>query len=148
MQATAVTAWSKLEATRTQVSQDKIQVDSARVALEGVREEERVGQRTLLDVLNAEQELLDAQVAAVSDRHDLLIAAHALIASLGRLDGNTLQLGDSQYDPTVHYDEVERKWFGVSITHPDGRVEILEKLDNWGASDPYVGRPGLRASAP
>jgi outer membrane protein len=147
-QATAVGAWSRLEATRTQVKQNKIQVDSAKVALEGVREEERVGQRTLLDVLNAEQELLDAEVAAVTDRHDLLIAAHALLAAIGHLDAGNLQLGDSQYDPTVHYEEVERKWFGLSITHPDGRVELLDRLDNWGATDPYVASKGLRASAP
>ena len=146
-QATAVSAWSRLEATRTQVAQDKVQVDSARIALEGVREEERVGQRTLLDVLNAEQELLDAQVSAVTDRHDMTIAAHAVLAAIGRLDGSSLQLGDSQYDPTVHYEDVERKWFGVSITHPDGRVELLDKLDNWGAKDPYTASKGLRSSA-
>ena len=145
--ASAISAWSRLEASRTQVAQDAIQVDSARIALEGVREEERVGQRTLLDVLNAEQELLDAQVSAVSDRHDLTVAAHAVLSAIGRLDGSSLQLGDSQYDPTVHYEDVERKWFGVSITHPDGRVELLEKIDNWGAKDPYVASNGLRSSA-
>lgn len=146
-QAIAVTAWSRLEATRTQASQDKVQVDAARIALEGVREEERVGQRTLLDVLNAEQELLDAEVAAVTDRHDLIIASYGVLVAIGRLDATSLQLGDSQYDPTVHYEEVERKWFGVSITHPDGRVELLEKLDNWGAKDSYTGSRGLRSSA-
>ncbi len=147
-QATAVGAWSRLEATRTQVTQDKVQVGAAKIALEGVREEERVGQRTLLDVLNAEQELLDAEVAAVANRRELLIAAHALLAAIGQLNAGTLQLGDSQYDPTVHYEEVERKWFGVSITHADGRIEVLDKLDNWGAVDPYVASKGLRASAP
>ncbi len=148
VQATAVGAWAKMEATRTQVAQDQVQVSSARTALEGVREEERVGQRTLLDVLNAEQELLDAEVAAVSDRHDHLIASYALLAAIGHLDAGILQLGDSQYDPSVHYDEVERKWFGVSITHADGRVEVLDRVDNWGATDPYVASKGLRASTP
>jgi len=147
-QAASVAAWSKLEASRTQVNQDKVQVDAAKVALEGVREEERVGQRTLLDVLNAEQELLDAQVAAVSDRHDLLIAAYGVLNAIGHLNATTLKLGDSQYDPTVHYEEVERKWFGVSITHADGRTEILEKVDNWGAVDVYQNNKGLRASTP
>jgi outer membrane protein len=147
-QATAVGAWAKYEATRAQVGQDRVQMDAARVALEGVREEERVGQRTLLDVLNAEQELLDAEVAAVSDRHDQLIASYALLAAIGHLDAGVLQLGDSQYDPTGHYEEVERKWFGVSITHADGRIEIIDHVDNWGAGDPYVGSKGLRASAP
>ena len=111
-------------------------------------EEERVGQRTLLDVLNAEQELLDAQVAAVSDRHDLLIAGYGVLNAVGHLNATTLQLGDSQYDPSVHYEEVERKWFGVSITHADGRTEVLDRLDNWGAVDVYQNNKGLRASAP
>ena len=148
VQAAAVGAWARLEATRTQVTQDKIQVDAARIAIEGVREEEKVGQRTLLDVLNAEQELLDAQVTSVANRRDLLIAGYTLLNTIGHLNATTLQLGDSQYDPSVHYEEVERKWFGVSITHPDGRVEVLEKLDNWGATDVYRSSKGLRASAP
>ena len=144
--ATAAAAWAKLASMRDQVGLDKIQVSSARTALEGVREEYRVGQRTLLDVLNAEQDLVDAEVSSVVDRHDHLVAAYTLLSAIGRLDGNTLTLGDSQYDPSVHYEEVERKWFGVSITHPDGRVELLETIDNWGVSDPYANNQGLRAT--
>ena len=144
--ATALAAWAKHVAMRTQAAEVRVQIEAAQTALQGVREEQRVGQRTLLDVLNAEQDLVDAEVSAVVDRHDNLTATYALLVAMGRLDGNILQLGDSQYDPSVHYDEVEHKWFGVSITHPDGRVEILDKLDNWGASDPYASNRGLRAT--
>ena len=144
--ATALAAWAKHVAMRTQAAEVQVQIDAAQTALQGVREEQRVGQRTLLDVLNAEQDLVDAEVAAVVDRHDNLTASYALLAAMGRLDGTILQLGNSQYDPSVHYEEVEHKWFGVSITHPDGRVEIMEKLDNWGASDPYESNRGLRAT--
>jgi outer membrane protein len=91
--------------------------------VQGVREEEKVGQRTLLDVLNAEQEQLDAEVAAVTNRHDQLIAAHSVLAAIGRLNGDTLQLGDQLYDPEVHATEVAHKWTGLSITHADGRLE-------------------------
>ena len=146
VRATALSAWARYVAMRTQASEVRVQIDAAQTALQGVREEQRVGQRTLLDVLNAEQDLVDAEVAAVVDRHDHLTAAFSLLGAMGRLDGTILQLGDSQYDPSVHLEEVQNKWFGVSITHPDGRVEILEKLDNWGAGDPYASNRGLRAT--
>jgi outer membrane protein len=144
--ATAAAAWAKLESTRAQVAEDGKIIASSRVALEGVREEYRVGQRTTLDVLNAEQDLVDSEVQAAVDRHDNLVAAYGLLASIGRLNGSSLQLGDTQYDPSVHYDEVQHKWFGISITHADGRVELIERLDDWGAGDPYASNRGLRAT--
>jgi outer membrane protein len=137
-QAIAVTAWSRLTAARAQVISDRVGVDAARVALEGTREEERVGQRTLLDVLNAEQELLDAQVQQVTTKRDLIIASFGMLAAIGRLNADELRLSDSTYDPDVHYEEVQRKWWGVSITHADGRTEAVDLIDNWGASDTYA----------
>ncbi|HRK19975.1 MAG TPA: TolC family protein, partial [Hyphomicrobiaceae bacterium] len=145
-QALVVTAWSRLQAARAQQSTDSVQVTAAKTALEGVREEEKVGQRTLLDVLNAEQELIEAEIAALTTRRDLVIAGYTLLATMGRLNSAELQLADSQYDPEVHYEEVQGKWFGVSITHADGRTEVLEKLDNWGATDAYTGNLTLRPS--
>ena len=93
------------------------------MALEGVREEEKVGQRTLLDVLNAEQELLSAEAQLVTTRRDLVVAAYTLLSSIGRLNAEGLALGNDIYDPESHYQEVRRKWFGLSITHADGRQE-------------------------
>jgi outer membrane protein len=93
------------------------------VALTGVREEERVGQRTLIEVLNAQQELLQSQVDLVTTRRDVIVAAYALQAALGRLDALSLGVTDVIYDSAAHSEEVDRKWFGISITHENGRRE-------------------------
>lgn len=118
-------AWSRLVAARAQQRSDQVQVDSARIALDGVREEEKVGQRTLLDVLNAEQEYLDAQVALVSTRRDLVVASYALLFAMGRLTAATLALDDEIYDEQRHYEEVRDSWGGLEITRADGRTESL-----------------------
>jgi len=125
-QQTLVASWSQLEAARAQVESDKVSVESNKVALQGVREEEKVGQRTLLDVLNAELEYLNSQVNLETDRANLVIAAYAVISAMGRLDVAWIGAAPYVYDPVVHYKEVRRKWIGVSITHADGRVEQLD----------------------
>lgn len=84
-------------------------------------------------MLNAEQELLDAEVQLVTTRRDLVVAAYTLLLQIGRLNGEELGLADVTYDPTVHYEEVRSKWFGLDITRTDGRVE---KLDVAVESDP------------
>ena len=133
-QAAVATAWSRLMAARAQLQSDRVQVDANRVALEGVREEERVGQRTLLDVLNAEQELLDAQVSLAATKHDLVVANYAVLGAIGRLTADALALTDTVYDAEAHADEVRGQWFGLDITRPDGRREIVEAIDE--ASEP------------
>ena len=125
-QQTLVASWSQLEAARAQVESDKVSVESNKVALQGVREEEKVGQRTLLDVLNAELEYLNSQVNLETDRANLVIAAYSVISAMGRLDVAWIGAAAYVYDPVVHYKEVRRKWIGVSITHADGRVEQLD----------------------
>jgi outer membrane protein len=122
-QAQTTAAWGRLTASRAQIKSDTVQVEANRVALEGVREEEKVGQRTLLDVLNAEQELLNAETQLVVTRHDLVIAAYTLVATIGRFNAEALALADDIYDAEAHYHEVRRKWFGLSISHADGRQE-------------------------
>jgi len=118
-----VASWSQLLAARAQLESDQVQVTANRTALTGVREEERVGQRTLLDVLNAEQELLNSEVQLVSTRRNLVVASYAVLASVGRLTAADIAVTPDVYDPEVHYHEVRRKWFGVSITRPDGHRE-------------------------
>jgi outer membrane protein len=123
---TLVAAWSQLDAARAQVESETVSVESNKVALNGVREEEKVGQRTLLDVLNAELEYLNSQVALEQARHDEVVAGYAVISAMGRLDVAWVGAAAYVYDPVVHYKEVRRKWIGVSITHNDGRVEQLD----------------------
>jgi outer membrane protein len=139
-QAQVVSAWSRVQAARAQLKSDRVQVEASRVALEGTREEERVGQRNFLDVLNAEQELLDAEVAAVVTKRELIVASYTLIGIIGRLNADELKLESAVYDPEAHYGETARKWWGVSITHANGRTEFLERLDDWGADDKYMER--------
>ncbi len=118
-----VAAWAQLEAARAQLESDRVAVESNKVALQGVREEEKVGQRTLLDVLNAELEYLNSQVALESDRRNLVVAAYTVLGAMGRLDAAWIGAAAFVYDPVVHYKEVRRKWLGLSITHADGRSE-------------------------
>lgn len=136
-QANVTAAWSRLVASRGQVKSDTIQVDANRIALEGVREEEKVGQRTLLDVLNAEQEFLDAQINLVTTRRDLVVAGYQVLASVGILNAEVLQLGTEVYNPEIHFDEARSNWFGIDITHENGRREIIR------ADDPNDGEANL-----
>jgi outer membrane protein len=124
-QANVVSTWSRLVAARAQQVSAQAQVDANQTALQGVREEERVGQRTLLDVLDAEQELLNSQVALVTTRHDTIVQAYTLLAAIGRLNAQELELTSVVYDPEANYQDVRRKWWGLSITHSDGRLEVL-----------------------
>ena len=123
-----VAAWSRLQAARAQIRSDRTQVEANRVALAGVREEEKVGQRTVLEVLNAEQELLNSQVSLETTRRDLTVAHYALLAAIGRLTVVRLGLLTAQYDPTQHLDTVRHNWFGLSIEHEGGLTERFQAL--------------------
>jgi len=97
----------------------KSQVQAAEVALAGVREEAKVGQRTTLDVLNAQQTLLQARVALVNAQHDQVVTSYTLLGAIGRLSVRSLGLSVAEYDPRTHFDLVKTKQFGVRT--PDGR---------------------------
>ena len=122
----AVAAWSQQQAARAQLSSDKTAVESNRIALAGVREEEKVGQRTKLDVLNAEQAYLNAQVNLVTTRRNVIVNDYALLQAIGRLNMQELGASSEIYDVEEHYFEVRRKWWGLDITHADGRHEHLD----------------------
>jgi outer membrane protein len=112
------------------------QVEANQTALQGVREEERVGQRTLLDVLDAEQELLNSQVSLVTAKRDTVVQAYALLAAIGRLNAQELELTAVVYDPEVNYQQVRRQWWGLSITHADGRHEVVDRPPDSGKGTP------------
>ena len=126
VQAQVVTAWSQLQAAQAAVESDQASVDANRIALAGVREEERVGQRTLLDVLNAEQELLNSEVTLATDRRNLVVASYTVLSTIGRLNAQELGVANLVYDPEQHYSQVRNKWFDISITHGDGRTETMQ----------------------
>ncbi len=117
--ATVVQSWGQLDAAKAQIESTTAQVNAAEIALNGVREEARVGQRTTLDVLNAQQELVNARVALVQAQHDRVVASYTLLASVGGLSMQRLGLDVTIYDPQVHYQQVRDAWVGVRT--PDGR---------------------------
>jgi outer membrane protein len=119
VQSTVVQSWGQLEAAKAQISATTAQVTAAEVALNGVREEARVGQRTTLDVLNAQQALVNARVALVTAQRDRVVASYTVLASVGSLSPQILGLRIEVYDPMVHYQQVRDAWGGVRI--PDGR---------------------------
>ena len=116
---TVVQSWGQLEAAKANIDATTSQVQAAEIALNGVREEARVGQRTTLDVLNAQQELVNARVALVSAQRDRVVASYTLLASVGRLAPEVLALNVPVYDSQVHYSQIRDSWAGVRT--PDGR---------------------------
>jgi outer membrane protein len=117
--ANTVTAWGQLVAGKAQVASAQAQVTASEIALNGVREEAKAGQRTTLDVLNAQQALVNARVALVTAQHDRVVASYSVLSSVGRLAPQVLNLQTTIYDPSVHYEQVRDSWFGVRT--PDGR---------------------------
>ncbi len=115
---TVVQSWGQLDAAKAQIESTTAQVNAAEIALNGVREEARVGQRTTLDVLNAQQELVNARVALVTAQHDRVVASYTLLAAVGGLSMQRLGLNVTIYDPQVHYQQVRDAWIGVRS--PDG----------------------------
>jgi outer membrane protein TolC len=105
-------AWESLQTGRARRASYTDQINAAKVALEGVTRENQVGSRTVLDVLNAEQELLQAQVNEVQAHHDEIVAAYQLLNATGQLTAQYLALPVELYDPAVHYEEVHDKWAG------------------------------------
>lgn len=114
-----IQAWSQVAATKLQITSTQVNVKAAENALNGVRKEAIVGQRTTLDVLNAEQELVSARVAVVNAEHDRVVASYTLLATIGRLSPEVLGLQGQTYDPMIHYQQIRDAWTGLRT--PDGQ---------------------------
>jgi outer membrane protein len=115
----AVQAWGAVQAAKGQIESTQAEVKAAELALNGVREEARVGQRTTLDVLNAQQSLVNARVALVTAQHDRVVASYDLLATVGRLRPDVLGLHAPLYRPQTHYEQVRDAWAGTRT--PSGR---------------------------
>ncbi|MEJ0096926.1 MAG: TolC family protein [Bauldia sp.] len=114
-----ISAWGTLDAARAQIRAAESEVTAQNLVLSGVIEEQKVGQETTLDVLNAQQTLLNARVAQVTAQHDRVVASYTLLAAIGKLSAQTLGLNVTVYDPVQHYTQVRDKWGGLRT--PDGR---------------------------
>ena len=119
VRAAVVSAWGGLEAAKAQIIAAQAQVQAAETALAGVREEAKVGQRTTLDVLNAQQELVSARSTLVTAQRDRVVASYAVLSAIGRLSADTLKLKTELYDARRHYDQVKGLLWGTQT--PDGR---------------------------
>ncbi len=108
-------SWSAYIATLTQIDSSREQVRANEIAFEGVEEEARVGLRTTLDVLNAEQELLNARLALVTAERDAYVAGFRLLQAVGGLTARDLGLEVAYYDPAVNFSEVRGRYLGVGL---------------------------------
>jgi outer membrane protein len=114
-----ITSWGQLEASKATVQAAQAQVTAAEVALTGVREEARVGQRTTLDVLNQQQELLNARVNLITAQRDRVVNSFSVVNSIGRLSAQSLGLRTAIYNAKQHFDQVKDLPWGLRT--PDGR---------------------------
>jgi outer membrane protein len=119
VRAAVVQSFGLLSAARFQVEAAQAQVNAAQIALDGVREEYRVGQRTTLDVLNAQAELVNARTNVITAQRDRVVTSYSLLAAIGRLSAEELKLQVQAYAPEAHYNQVRDSWFGIRT--PDGR---------------------------
>jgi len=132
-------AWARVLSTRAALTSNEEQVKADTIAAEGVRQEYQVGLRTTIDVLNAEQELRDAQLALVNSRHDNYVATAQLLAAMGRLEARERVNSVPVYDPKKNFDRVRNKG-SIFVDR------LIEGLDQ-------VGKPSgdnrtVKASAP
>jgi outer membrane protein len=116
--ADVITNWGILQSSGPAITSAQAAVEANKIALTGVREEEKVGQRTTLDVLDATRELLNSQIGLVTALRDRVVSEYSLYAAIGRMDAQTLGLQVPYYDPIEHYDIVKNKWFGLRPPAP------------------------------
>ena len=95
------------------IAASESEVRAAGVALEGVRKEAQGGQRTTVDVLNSQQDLISAKARLIGAQRDRVIASYTLLSAIGRLDVKTLVLNTPDYLPEVHYHQVRDAWHGL-----------------------------------
>ncbi|HEY2071629.1 MAG TPA: TolC family outer membrane protein [Rhizomicrobium sp.] len=105
-------AWESYKSAVQSIASEKAEVAADQTALDGVRQEQQVGTRTVLDVLNAEQELLNAQVAEVNAERNATVAGFQLLSAMGVLTAKGMSLPVKFYNPQDHYDEDSSRWFG------------------------------------
>jgi len=126
-QSTAL-AWSQLDVSRASIRASRQEIRAARVAFEGIQEEAKLGARTTLDVLDAEQDVLNAESNQASAERDEYVAAYNLVASMGLLNVRYLGLGIAEYNPDINYQRVTGT---TAVTSRESKV--LDRIGSrWG----------------
>ena len=128
-------AWNQLLGARANLSADEQQVKANTIAYEGVRQEQQVGLRTTLDVLNAQQELENSELALVGARHDEYVAAAGVLAAMGSLEAKDLIPNETRYDPNANFKSV-RHAIGWTPWEP-----AVAAIDHIGAPEPTTRPP-------
>ena len=113
------TTWANLQSAKTRMVAAQAQIAAAEKALYGVREEAKAGQRTTLDILNAQQELLNARIALIFAQRERVVASYGVLSTIGRLSTDNLGLSPDYYDPALHLDQIKDSWGGFHT--PGGR---------------------------
>lgn len=108
-----IDAWVSFESSKATIEAGNAEVSAARLALSGVVEERKVGQRTTLDVLNAQANVLSARESLAQSQRNTIVAAYNILYTTGQLTANELNLNAKRYDPETHFKQVEDKWFGL-----------------------------------
>ena len=111
--AAVVAAWVTHEGARIAVTASEAEVRAATIALEGVRREAQAGQRTTLEVLNSQQDLISAKARLIGAQRDRVVASYTLLSAIGRLDHRNLGLPTPSYEPQTHYQQVRDVWYGL-----------------------------------
>ena len=111
--------WSSLKAAEAVITSSKVQVEANPLALEGVRQEALVGSRTTLDILDAEQALVDSQVLLATAERDRIVSAYQLITAIGHMTARNLNLSVRYYDVRQNYLDVRYKWIGTHVNTVD-----------------------------
>ncbi|WP_353641299.1 TolC family outer membrane protein [Mesorhizobium sp. WSM2239] len=119
VRAAVTSAWTQYIAAQQTLAATREAVTAAQLALNGVIEERNVGQRTTLDVLDAQADVIDAQIAVANSQRDLVVASYAILSGAGDLSIRRLGLKVAEYKPEEHYKAVKDMWFGLRT--PDGR---------------------------
>ncbi|KKW89468.1 TolC family outer membrane protein [Sphingobium chungbukense] len=128
--AQARSAYASWQASLESIQSNQKAVDAANLSLEGVRAENSVGSRTILDILNAEQEAVNAKVQLVTARRNAYVAGFTLLAAMGHAEADDLSLeAGTLYDPMVNYDRVKGKWFDWDFDAPP-RVQATRTVDS------------------
>lgn len=107
--------WEMMETSKANIDSIREQVKASAIALEGTQKEEALGNRTVLDVLNAYQALLISQVSEVTARHDYYVSGLQLLQAMGKLTASQLGLKVEYYDAKEHYYNTRGKWLSLSI---------------------------------
>jgi outer membrane protein len=119
VRANVISAWGIFQAAEASIVAARAAVKAQQLALEGVIEEQRVGQRTTLDVLDAQRDLVTQQSNLVTAQRNRIVGGYQLVAAVGQLDAASLGLNVAIYNPEQHFKSVRGKWFGLRT--PDGR---------------------------